>query len=300
MRNAAKTLRVLVVEDDEFDAEIIFRALRSSNHLEYVIDQVKTLSAAFKSVFQQTYDIILLDLGLPDGIELGGLGRLVTMMDIPIIVLTGNDDPDLAEQALACGAHDYVPKSENLAVVLHRTVQFAIQRHHTQMALARTEEMLSVQNEFTRLQAGKLRDKLDAASRLATFVEQTDQCIAILTADGHIEWANPAFIDGCDPEFKSMRNVSLSECLSLPGDELWLDKIYGAMVDGQSCKFCWTVDQGDGNVLWLRVELKQIPQQSVGSQRFFLSYVCEKVSAGTDLPGEPKIQRHRLADTTVV
>jgi PAS domain-containing protein len=160
--------------------------------------------------------------------------------------------------------------------------------------------MLSVQNEFTRLQAGKLRDKLDAASRLATFVEQTDQCIAILTADGHIEWANPAFIDGCDPEFKSMRNVSLSECLSLPGDELWLDKIYGAMVDGQSCKFCWTVDQGDGNVLWLRVELKQIPQQSVGSQRFFLSYVCEKVSAGTDLPGEPKIQRHRLADTTVV
>jgi len=269
-----ETVRVLLVEDDEFDAEVVHRALGAPRSFQYEVETAHTLAGAFQCVCHAAYDVILLDLGLPDGMELGGLSKLVQILNVPVIVLSGNEDEELAERAISSGAHDYVPKSENLSLILHRTIQFAIHRQRTQAALAKTEGMLSAQGEFAKFQAARIQEKLKFASRLASFAENTDQCVAILNADGHVEWTNQAFRDCCEPGFESLASAPLN-VLSKPSDSGWLDAILEAVASIESCKVCWAQNDEDGITRWSRVELFPIPQLSTGMQRFYFSFVEE-------------------------
>lgn len=136
--------RVLVIEDNQIDVEAAVRALRSSRDVEFGVDHVCTLSNAFDRAAKHDYDVILLDLGLPDGLELDGLSKLVSRLDVPVVVLTGNEDRALVRQAFACGAQDYVEKSENRNLLLSRTVQFAIYRHRAQKHRAQSEGLAVV------------------------------------------------------------------------------------------------------------------------------------------------------------
>ncbi len=276
-----QTFRVLVVEDDELDAEVVMRALKSSGQVKYDIEHVNTLSNAFTRVLRYTFDIILLDLGLPDGFELNGLSKLLTMLDVPIVVLTGNDDPEMAEHAMASGAHDYVPKSENLSLVLHRTVQFAIQQHRVQAELARTEEILAAQNQLAELQAAKLQDKLSITERLASFAENTQQCVAILTCDGNVEWANEAFELHCNTATRQRQDVSLSECFAGRAECEWLAVVHEAVQDAKACTRCWTNAIGDSQLQWTRVEVTPMKEQSTGIQRFLFSLTEDILTPNT-------------------
>ena len=72
------------------------------------------------------------------------------MLEAPVIVLTGNDNQRLIDEAMLLGAHDFVPKSENLSVVLEKTIRFAIQRYQALVALTNTEGLLTAHHEFSR------------------------------------------------------------------------------------------------------------------------------------------------------
>lgn len=87
-------------------------------------------------------DCVLLDLGLPDAVGLGGLQRLLAAGAPAVVVLTGLSGTDLGLQALAAGAQDYLVKGEADAGMLGRSVRYAVQRRRseaTERALYRSQ-----------------------------------------------------------------------------------------------------------------------------------------------------------------
>ncbi|MFP3854817.1 MAG: diguanylate cyclase, partial [Anaerolineales bacterium] len=83
-----------------------------------------------KKLKNEVYDLVLLDLNLPDS---QGLDTVISIMDhtenVPVIVLSGLDDQDLAIQAVQLGAQDYVIKGHQLEAMLMRSIRYAMERH---------------------------------------------------------------------------------------------------------------------------------------------------------------------------
>jgi diguanylate cyclase (GGDEF)-like protein/PAS domain S-box-containing protein len=131
------TTKVLLVEDSPGDAGLIRHALGTAQ-LDVV--WVETLSAATAHATSAAPDCTVLDLGLPDaeGFEaLDTLRRTVPAM--PVVVLTGDSDPQRGVEAVKRGADDYVHKGDLDARMLRRTVEFAIERRRARTALRRSE-----------------------------------------------------------------------------------------------------------------------------------------------------------------
>jgi DNA-binding response OmpR family regulator len=112
------TATVLVVEDDELIASSLVRALRSKG---YAASSTPTVAAAIASITQATPDLVLLDLGLPDGD--GDEVRTVVARhhpEVPVIVLTARREEADVVLGLESGAADYVVKPFRLAELLAR------------------------------------------------------------------------------------------------------------------------------------------------------------------------------------
>jgi sigma-B regulation protein RsbU (phosphoserine phosphatase) len=83
-------------------------------------------------------DIILLDLGLPDSVGLATLSAVLRgAPGVPIVVLTGMDDDELATEAVRCGAQDYLAKTDIRTRGLLRALRYALERHALQTELSR-------------------------------------------------------------------------------------------------------------------------------------------------------------------
>ncbi|MEZ5966794.1 MAG: hybrid sensor histidine kinase/response regulator [Planctomycetota bacterium] len=140
------TLRLLLVEDDDGDAEIVQRNLRRAA----LDDCVKTtrctrLEHALERLEREAFDVILLDLGLPDGVGLGNLERVAARATVPVVILTGRDDEATAMRAVRSGAQDYLVKGHFDHLVLARALRYAVERHRLvielRQAAARESEL---------------------------------------------------------------------------------------------------------------------------------------------------------------
>ena len=121
--------RVLVVEDNPADADLIREMLSESGPNSFQIESVQLLSDALAVLESKAADLVLLDLGLPDSQGLQTyrlLGQAVP--EIPVIVLTGTKDMELAVTALREGAQDFLVKGEFSANLLARATQYAVER----------------------------------------------------------------------------------------------------------------------------------------------------------------------------
>jgi|GEM_PF-4006601 len=130
-----RLLKVLLVDDEATDRIPVERILRTcSSPAEFTVESAVRLSEAIKKLTGKQYDVVLLDLELPDcsGIEI--LHQVVKVApDIPVVVLTELDDEQTGFSALEDGATDYLVKDLPLDVVLVRTIVYAIQRKKIQM-----------------------------------------------------------------------------------------------------------------------------------------------------------------------
>ena len=190
--DSTQTIQVILIEDDAVDAEIVHRSLRMAAPGEFTIEHVRSLSEAIPRLSRYRYDAILLDLGLQDCSSLEAVDSLVSFIDSPIVVLTGNEDQEIASRAVEIGAQDFLQKSENLQEILPRTIKFSIQRYQIQRDLARTEKLLAKQSEWERQANLTLRQRIAVLEPMSAFAESTRQFAAILNPNG-IEWANEYF-----------------------------------------------------------------------------------------------------------
>jgi signal transduction histidine kinase len=142
-------IRVLLIEDDPGDADLV-RALATEAkdvHLDIVC--VKRLSSAVGLLQKESFDIVLSDLTLPDSQGIETFIKINTVSpDVPIVLLTGLSDKELAATAVRSGAQDYVVKGEVDSALLQKTIQYAIERHRMLRELRRNlREVNKLQRE---------------------------------------------------------------------------------------------------------------------------------------------------------
>lgn len=127
-----KKLRILLIEDNTADIRLIKELLKKSSDLFYEIESCIRLSESIDILKKKDFDIILLDLTLPDSDRESTLEKFVSYSSkIPIIILTGLDDKDLALSSLKNGIQDYLVKGEINTNLLTRSILYAIERHKT-------------------------------------------------------------------------------------------------------------------------------------------------------------------------
>ena len=135
----SKKLHILVVEDNPADADFIHEMLLQAGPLNFQVESVSRLHAALTRLERKDIDLVLLDLGLPDSQGLPTFHKLQKAVpDIPVIVLTGNDDQELAVAAMRDGAQDYLVKGQIGGSLLARAVRYALERKRTSEEAAQT------------------------------------------------------------------------------------------------------------------------------------------------------------------
>ena len=153
MFKAQAPLQVLLVEDNSGDARLLREMFGKEKAGSFELTHVLRLSEALSHLAQGVTDVVLLDMGLPDGHGLDTVRRARAIApEVPVIVLTGLDDEVLAAEAMKEGAQDYLIKGQIESRALPRALRHAIERYRMQRETdlihgevrARTDELKQV------------------------------------------------------------------------------------------------------------------------------------------------------------
>ncbi len=133
-------MHILLIEDNPGDARLIREMIRELNS-QFTLHAFNTLADGLAALHDQVFDLILLDLSLPDsfGVETVELA-CAKAPNLPIVVLTGSNDEHNGIQSVQAGAQDYLIKDETNSYILGRALRYALERHRTEAALRRSEE----------------------------------------------------------------------------------------------------------------------------------------------------------------
>jgi formate hydrogenlyase transcriptional activator len=147
MRQGMKNnpISILLVEDNPRDVALFREMLGESNTDQFELTHCTMLSSALTLLSKRSFGIILLDLSLPDGKELDTVVRMhAAAPNIPIVVLSGLGDEELAVRALHEGAQDYLVKGHVDSNLLIRAMRYAIERKQAEDALRKAHDKLEL------------------------------------------------------------------------------------------------------------------------------------------------------------
>ncbi len=138
-----KPLRVLVIEDNNVDRRILESMLTESSQPSAFLKIAETLASANQFLQQHPFDVMVLDLNLPDS---KGLDTLIQMHQrypaIPIVVNTGAYEDDLGLTTLSCGAQDFLVKGKYTSDTLKKVLHYAIERKRLESEIKEAYEEL--------------------------------------------------------------------------------------------------------------------------------------------------------------
>ena len=137
-------LRILLVEDNAFDAQAVRMGLGKCVEEKFDLVHVERLDQALAQISSGAqFDLVLLDLGLPDAQGVQALRRVHDAApDLAIVILSGLDRGETIFQAIEMGAQDYLVKSEIDSRMLRRAVHYAIERKCAELKLRADQERL--------------------------------------------------------------------------------------------------------------------------------------------------------------
>jgi two-component system, cell cycle sensor histidine kinase and response regulator CckA len=145
-----RELSIGLVEDNPGDARLVQKMLRDPPVAPHRVDWLSRLDEVLDRVGREPFDVLLLDLGLPDsqGLEtFDRVNRQAPMM--PIIIFSGAIDEQLALEAVAHGAQDYLVKGQIDSRLLKRAIHYAIERKRVEQALLQRERALRENEDRT-------------------------------------------------------------------------------------------------------------------------------------------------------
>jgi len=147
-----KTIHALLIEDNPGDARLVQEMLTQLDDIRFDITMLETLAKGAAWLDEHEPDVVLLDLGLPDS---QGIGTFKAVQEqaplIPIVVLTGLQDEDMAMEMAGKGAQEYLVKEDINSDVLHHAVQYAIQRKNIERRMARLNSLLQAVRDINQL-----------------------------------------------------------------------------------------------------------------------------------------------------
>ena len=163
-----KKTKVLLIEDSPVDMRLIQEMLTGETDSPFAMECAGQLSEAMEQLDKTHFDVILLDLGLPDSYGLETFIRTRAQAPrVPIVVLTGQNDEELPIKAVHQGAQDYLVKGRINGSALRRCLRYAIERKHIQEALW-------------------IEDRI---------IESSVNAVAITDLQGYITYANHSFLE---------------------------------------------------------------------------------------------------------
>lgn len=184
-RRRRRRLRVLLVDDDDVDRERVYRMVDKAS-LPYDVVGVASGVDALHRLAEEEFQLLLLDYQLGDmtGLDLLSVLKQRTDFCLPVIMITGGGDEELAVKVLRQGVADYVPKRSLNVETLRIALQGALRMAETEARLRITQERLlrlSVYDELTGLPNRSLFfDRLD---QLIVRCEREDETFTLLMID---------------------------------------------------------------------------------------------------------------------
>lgn len=180
-------IKALLVEDSPADARIIQELLRQAGGRQVLLKRADRISAALESLDSEKPDVVILDLKLPDSKGLSTFRRVHTKTAaLPIVVLTGLDDIDMALETIAEGASDYLLKSDLSGGLLMRVLRYSIERKRIETSLLRTERELEFKNRIAGpfLTAPDLEMPAGVVRAMLEFMQSEEGVFGYIDRDG--------------------------------------------------------------------------------------------------------------------
>lgn len=131
-------IRVLLVEDNPGDARLVELLLgEAASSITFELTHVVRLEEAFERLETEEFDVVLLDLSLPDASGLDTVGAMQNAAPhLPVVVLSGMADEEVALRAIGGGAEDYLIKGQGDGILIARSIRYAIERKKAEERLA--------------------------------------------------------------------------------------------------------------------------------------------------------------------
>lgn len=138
-----KQQTVLLIEDNSIDAHLILSFINKLPGAPFRVISETRLDDGINRLLKNGIDLILLDLCLPDSRDLDTLIKLQEQVStVPIIVLTGLNNEDIAVESVKCGAQDYLVKGQTDSSLLGRSMRYAIERKKAERDIHSYQEQL--------------------------------------------------------------------------------------------------------------------------------------------------------------
>lgn len=121
-------LKILLVGDNADDLQLLKTFLLAAKKTRFCVFNVASLAAAKKFLSNEKIDAVLLDLGLPDSTGLATFRAINAMVDVPIIIIAGLQEEEVAVTAIKEGAQDYLMKKTLTSELLSHAIIYALER----------------------------------------------------------------------------------------------------------------------------------------------------------------------------
>lgn len=143
MDKNSQTLKILIVEDSQIDRRILESMLSESSKTFKMVKSVDTLAGAMKLLGEHDFNVVILDLNLPDSEGEDTLVRLSSKYpEVAVVINTGAYEDEVGLHTLGAGAQDFLMKGKYTAYVLNKAIHYALERKRLERELTSAYERL--------------------------------------------------------------------------------------------------------------------------------------------------------------
>lgn len=140
-----KPIEILLIEDNPGDVDLVREMLTEASLPGFTVTEARRLSDAISCLKSGLYDLVLLDLGLPDSKGIETLRSLRgAVPGLPVVVLTGEEDEANGLKAVGAGAQDYLVKGQIQGPVMIRSIRYAIERQNLLLQLEKSLKEIKI------------------------------------------------------------------------------------------------------------------------------------------------------------